>query len=558
MNKISFESGNMQFINCSVPFPSTNGLHIVSSGCGSGKTTMIQEIIKGKWKKGILVITATTNAADELDERLQERLGGEYTFGRCKLEVLHSGSNRITEMEEYKSSPDALANSDVLIITSARLIIDPYELFLSYKGGTRGLILIDEMINFYPQPFDIPAEMKNILTFIDNHKTHYGKVGTMFKDECGTVWYQHCYQSIEAMKAAYQKSGYKLFKAKNELNRYKAECVFNHILKNGMTPILGKLKDFADRSCTILFDGTSDCMFSEADPRLLSISGKRYESDIQFIQYDIPFKRKNKEEWTKEIFMKVGRPVIDMLKESCNTEKTLIVTWKSLDIFKESKNDGNADCYEMSDNKVQLNFPKLLNECLTDFGINKDYFDVIYRGSGQDRGSNEYRDFHNIVFLGEWHIPDNIVRDINKMFGCKCKFKDYMKSLIIQTICRIRIRQHSKLPIKVYFSSDIDYNLMADVQEYFIKNSPASCKIGGIKKPCRKYTKPDKGKMMDMVLLYSYDSKIRDSIENETAYSFSISLDELYSIIPKSRKAKDRYNDLVKFLNERKICMNIV
>lgn len=132
-----------------------------------------------------------------------------------------------------------------------------------------------------------------------------------------------------------------------------------------------------------------------------------------------------------------------------------------------------------------------------------------------------------------------------------------MKSLVIQTICRIQIRKHSGLPIKVYFSSDIDYNLMEEVQEYFIKNSPSSCKIGGVMKPCRKYSKPEKNWMMDMISLYSYDPRIRDSIENETPYSFDITLDELYKIIPKSRKAKDRYDKLCKYLNIRLINMNI-
>ena len=52
-------------------------------------------------------------------------------------------------------------------------------------------------------------------------------------------------------------------------------------------------------------------------------------------------------------------------------------------------------------------------------------------------------------------------------------------------------------------------------------------------------------------------TKIRDSIENETPYSFDITLDELYKIIPKKRKAKDRYNKLCKYLNDRGINMNI-
>jgi len=556
MNKIELKNGNMQFINCSIPFPTNKGLHIVSSGCGTGKTTMIMEIIKEKWQDGILVVTPTMNAADELDQKLQVWKQGLLTFNLCYSKVLHSGTNRIKEMENYKSAPLSLNAINVLIITSARLIIDPYELFLSYNNGTRGFILIDEMINFYPQPFNIPMEMKNILTFIDQCKTHNRKAGVQFNNSDGN-WYQHCYQDIETMNAAFQKSGYKLFKAKNNLNQYKTEYIFKHILKNGLSPILGRLKDFANQSCTVLFDGTADCLFKKADSRLLQISGKRYESAIEFIQFEMPFKRKNKEDWEKKTFMKLGKPVLDMLKKICSTEKTLIVTWKSLDIFKEIRNEGDPDQYEVTDDKVQYNFPKLLSECLIKIGANSDNFTVIYRGSGQDRSSNEYRDYQNIVFLGEWHIPDNIVKDINKMFGCKCSFKDYMKSLVIQTICRIQIRDHSGLPIKVYFSSDIDYNLMANIQEYFISNSLNTCKIEGIKKPCKKYSKPNKKQMIDMISLYSYDSKIRDNIENETNYSFDISLTKLHGIIPKSRKAKDRYNDLYNLLISRKITMNI-
>lgn len=64
--------------------------------------------------------------------------------------------------------------------------------------------------------------------------------------------------------------------------------------------------------------------------------------------------------------------------------------------------------------------------------------------------------------------------------------------------------------------------------------------------------------IFDMILLYTYDSKIRDSIMKGKAYSFSITLDELYNLIPKSRKAKDRYKGFVNFLNTKKIKMTIV
>ena len=98
MGKIGFSNGMMQFINCSIPFPTTNGLHIVSSGCGSGKSTMILEIIKEKWSKGVLVVVATIEAAEEFGRKIEEWIGGVSSFHRPKFMVLHSGTNRIAEM----------------------------------------------------------------------------------------------------------------------------------------------------------------------------------------------------------------------------------------------------------------------------------------------------------------------------------------------------------------------------------------------------------------------------------------------------------------------------
>ena len=137
-NQIELRNGVMQFLSCSIPFPNSNGLHIVSSGCGQGKTTMILEIIKTKWRDGILVVVPTMEAANEIGKKIEEWINGVLSFSRPRLMVLHSGGNRIKEMEEYKSNSLSLADYDVLVITSARIIIDPYELFLSFNKGNTG------------------------------------------------------------------------------------------------------------------------------------------------------------------------------------------------------------------------------------------------------------------------------------------------------------------------------------------------------------------------------------------------------------------------------------
>lgn len=518
---------------------------------------MILEIVKEKWKDGILIVVQTINDAEELYGKIEVWKNGLTSFKRPQVKVIHSGKGRITEMEEYKKNPDSISGFEILIITSVRLIIEPYDLFLKFAGtGTRGLVMIDEMINFYPKPFDIPKEMKDILSYVDRNKTHFGKSGK----DIGGGFYKHRYHDLDSMKAAYSSSSFRLFSGRNGLNEYKTEYIMKHVLSNGLdTRILGRVRDFADQTCTILFDGTADCLFKDSDPRLIPISGSRYNSDIEFSQFDMPFKRKNNETWDMGQFDFIAGTVLDMITKIIGSGKTLIVTWKTVDKFSGNRNNGTADTFETGDiTKTSYNFPDILEKCLVKRGCSKDDFSVIYRGSGQDRGCNEYRDYQNLIFLGEWRIPENIVGDINRMFGCKAKFRDYMKSLIIQTICRLRIRQHKGLPIKVYFSSDIDYNLMSDVQEYFKSNSDSSCKIDGILKPCPKYSLPEKGMIYDMILLYSYDPMIRNSIENGKPYSFSITLDELYNLIYKSKKAKDRYNKLINFLNTKNIKMTIV
>lgn len=530
----------MCFLNCSSPFPATNGLHISASSCGSGKTTNISEIASQHRSEGVLIVVPTIEAAQDIYKKLPS------------AHVLHTGN--LTAMESYRNNPTMLMYHDILVITSARMIIDPMDLFLEYKfGGKRKYVLIDELINFYPEPYSIPDNLKDTLTYIDTTKTHkrgHTIDSTVIEKK---TYYRHTYGTIGELRAAYQVSGHKLFRGKsNALGEYKIDKILQHVLANGLSPIQQKVMDFADSHIVILFDGTADIVFGK-DKRILPLSGTRYNSSIEFIQFPMPIKRKNKEGFKVDDFEKYAPELMKQIVDITQAEKLLVVTWKTLDIF---KNNGEADGLE--NYKVSYEFPECLKKKLVSMGAKESNLKVIYRGSGQDRGSNEYRDFESIMFLGEWNLPDNITSDICAMFGCKCEFSDYKKSLIVQTICRLRIRQHKGLPIKVYFSEDIDYNLMYSVQEYFKANSDSSCKIEGLTNPCPKYTKPEKGYLTDIAFLEAHDANIRNAIESNRPYSFTISLDDLYSIIPKDKKAKDRYARLINYLqNKLQITMNI-
>ena len=544
MATISLINDGMQFLNCCIPLPSEVGLSVVSSGCGSGKTTMITAIIKSFYKAGIVVVVPTIEAADELYRKAVEAI----TYNDCSIRVLHS--KNYTEMDEYRKNPERLSWYDLIIITSARMIIDPIDLFLAYKDGkTRQYLLIDEMINFYPEPFAIPSPLSDILTYID----HVPEDGEKIAEGV----YKHIYSDIAVMKLALDSSEFDMFPGKSSgLTRYKTDHILNHIHNNGLTPLLNKVRDFADRAITILLDGTADILFPK--DRLLPVTGHRYESDIRFHLFHNTIKRHQSVVVPgKETLITLGHELFEMIaKMTVTGHKVLVICWKTITFY--PPNNGMVDDDDLgTGNPEVFEFTQLLTDCLVTVGAEKDNLAVIYRGSGQDRGSNEYRDFDTVVFLGGWNIPNTIVSDINSNFGIDCSFKDYMLSLMVQTICRTQIRKHIGLSIDVYFSDDIDYDLVYAVQEYFKVNSDEKCSIDGIACPCKKYSKPEKRTIVDVITLYPHYPQLKMLVEDGKSGVIDITLDELYKLLPKPRKAKDRYTSIVSWLSDKGITLNI-
>lgn len=527
----------MQFLNCSIEFPQGNGLYFVSSGCGSGKTNIIAEIAQKYRNEGVLIVVPTIEAAEDLRSRLQSM--GPY--------ILHSGELSSDRLINYRNDPESLRNFDVLVITSARLQLDPLPLFTAYHTRCRGLILVDELINFYPESSVNPMELKNVLTYIDDQQGANGKLV-----DPDNKLYQHIYREMDRMNAAYNCSGLNLMKLGNKLEKYRLAYLFSQIIANNSFNLPKvNLNSLKNNSRVVFFDGTIDCLASSTDSRILPVTGSKYSSDITFTEFPLPFSRKSLSEWSKNEVSKYLKDLVEIVKRESQQGNVLIITWMSLYLQRASideletvKKPGNDFC-------------KLLSEYLVDAGIAPNKFSIIYRGSGHDRGSNEFRDYSTIIFFGEWNIPENIVNDINYMFDLNCDYEQYMESLLIQTICRLRIRQHKGLSIKVYFSDDLRKDRIFKVQEYFKSNSLSTCCISGVPKPVVAKKKPEKKYIMDLVTLYSYDSKIRDAIESNSPYNISISLDELYNIIPRDRKAKSRYDNLVNYLSYYQIKLTI-
>lgn len=543
----------MDFLTCSATMPDKKGLFFMSPSCGSGKSTAIAKLA-AKATGGVLIVASTIEAANEMRMKI-------VAEGRGSSEIRVLQSQDYSVMDIYRDNPMAFTNIPVLIITSARIQIDPTQPFLSFKGGFRGLVLVDELINFYPDPFEIPSELHDILTFIDSRKTHAGKGAIEKIIVSGRTLYRHIYSTTEMMEAAVKGAGKRvkndILKGKGGLNSFKRKTIFEHIRDHGFAPIQKRIIDLAIETEVVVFDGTADIIIPKSDPRLIPITGYRYGSDIQFGRFEFRLKRKNNEYWQESDLKMMAPEFIRLAVYLSQAEKILIICWKTLSL--KTTNLGNADTLENQAPR-SVCFPEILRRVLVDAGGKEANIFITYRGSGHDRGSNEYRECSCVIFLGEWRLPEEpITGQISETFGLKkMKFWDYKKSLLVQTICRSRIRQHTGLPIKVWFSEDIDYQMAWEVQEYFKANSDPTRRIGGLKKPFRRLSKPDKKCLYFLTRLYFHDPLIRSAIESGAAYCFSISLDDLFKIVPiSSRKAKDRYKKFKSFLAGLRITMTI-
>ena len=543
----------MQFLTCSATLPDTPGFHVVPTACGSGKSTDIAEIAVKKKSGGVLIIVPTKKEADEMGARIG-RLG---SVSMPEIEVLHCQNG--PAIGKYRSDPWSLSKKPILIITSVRPQIDPLILFLSYNGGIRELVLIDELINFFPEPFKVPEGLYETLTFIDRNKTHGGRKAIERKVIGTTTFYRHIYKDKDEMEAAFSLAGKntrKLLPDKSELDKVKRSVIFEHVRDHGFTEIQQKVLDVAKVTNVCLFDGTADIIFPKSDPHLVPITGDRYSSDIQFHIFPCRMKRKELEDCQESDILRLAPEFIDLVRMKSQTEKVLVICWKTVG-GKINTSTDKASGYEGLEDTA-VSFPGILRRALLSAGGKDENIYITYRGSGQDRGSNEFKDTSTVVFLGEWRLPEEPITGlISKAFGIKMTFWNYKKALMVQTICRSRIRKHQGLPIEVYFSEDINYQMAWEVQEYFKANSAPGKKIGGLLKPCRILSKPEKGTLYDIICLYSYDPRIRSSIESGTTYSFTIPHNTLFKLIPWRAKRIARFSGLKALLDTYGITMNI-
>lgn len=139
------------FLNGSIKVPDSPGIKVISTGCGSGKTTAIKEMIKVHFPDGIVYVANTIRECNEMYDWIMDNAIGSVSKGADGKEVTLNESDVISVHNEpridpltgainngvnlhlWNNHPEKIANKRVIICTSHKLLNENPELIIGYN-----------------------------------------------------------------------------------------------------------------------------------------------------------------------------------------------------------------------------------------------------------------------------------------------------------------------------------------------------------------------------------------------------------------------------------------
>jgi hypothetical protein len=587
----------LNLLNGQIDIPRKDGCYVVSSGCGSGKTTAIKQLIGREFDKGVLYSAFTIEECNDMYNYCKNLIGSElngYKLKESDIIVLHSDyKSEGTDNNLWRNNPEEIMNKRIIICTHHKLLNEsPLLLFgtkfnkrkrtslnllrrsmigdLNNEGELtlpRKLILIDELPDI--NPIDIRIN-KNYLLSLGVRVII--KTPTLLPDGEEVLTREFITNKIddfEDLRLAYDDyvkndPSSKFFSSNDELSKLKEDLVLSIIQENYDDYLLmdtnsikvsyniNSLALNGIQSRLILFDGTGDLAFiNSAKFNVISYPNK-YNSPIKYslINYKLNRYLKPSDINEESLIEKLELVSNELYNIINNNDNTLVITWMNLKMKGEEANDESKSIInDKTYINPKFNLPRYYKDSLSKKGLINGY-EIIHYGSGLDKATNKFKDYDAIVFLGEFHVPNYVITDFNSRYQCNTTSELYSMHRVVQAICRTRIRKHNGEGINVYFSEDWNKNIIESVRKYMGNGTI------DINSSSRILTNKIKGKLSSSILeLMRVYPKIKNSIESDTQYDLILTLDEIYKIIPKSQKKVKEYYPLINAL--RKIGINL-
>ena len=541
-----------------IDVPDDRGGYIISSGCGSGKTESIKSLIRNKYNDGILYCVDTKEELDKMYNWIIDNLV-DVMPGLKKEDVMiiSSDDEHYISLSEYKDNPEIIMQQKILLITHVRFWTDLINFFLIYKPTSdvdpfdgdfrklmtrddlRGYIVFDETPTFIKPFVTFSSVMMGNFTDIDNEGKPRSK-----KPEEIEKFYDRFIKGTSS----------EIFNTKYRIGRIKKQVALNLIPDYyDSWSISGKKElsisfypvDLCPDNTTInthilIFEGVGDILFKDIRNYKLLDTTEKYNTVVDFQKLEFGITRKNHND---SLFERVMTKVAGLI-----TEPTLIISWK--EVNDEKSDSGNSGYRER------------IRNALLGRNVDCSLFHVTYYGANDNKSTNCFRDYKQIVLLGDWNLPNTESSKIRRAYGMTTDTKDYKDWFFIQLISRIGIRKHIKgESYKVIYTDDFDFWFIQRMTRYFndnqiirkysLTNNDWEKKIEEMK--IRKNVKEE------IIKLIGSDNNLQNAITLGQEYSINVGFDYLENIgIKRDRRERGKYSTLIETLKKIGIELNIL
>ena len=533
-----------------IDVPDKRGGYIISSGCGSGKTESIKSLIRNKYNEGILYCVDTKEELDKMYNWIIDNLV-DVMPGLKKEDVMiiSSDDEHYISLSEYKDNPEIIMQKKILLITHVRFWTDLINFFLIYKPTSdvdpfdgdfrklmirddlRGYIVFDETPTFIKPFVTFSSVMMGNFTDIDNE----GKTRSK-KPEDIEIFYDRFIKDTSS----------EIFNTKYRIGRIKKQVALNLIpdyydswsisgkkeLSISFYPVDLCPDNTSINTHILIFEGVGDILFKDIRNYKLLDTSEKYNTVVDFQKLEFEITRKNHND---SLFERVMSKIAGLI-----TEPTLIISWK--EVNDEKSDSGNSGYRER------------IRNALLRRNVDCSLFHVTYYGANDNKSTNCFRDYKQIVLLGDWNLPNTESSKIRRAYGMTTDTKDYKDWFFIQLISRIGIRKHIKgESYKVIYTDDFDswfiermtryFNDNQIIRKYSLTNNDWKKKIEEMK--IRKNVKEE------IIKLIGSDNNLQNAIIQGKEYSINVGFDYLESIgIKRDRRERGKYSTLIETLKK--------
>lgn len=560
INVISNSSGNgftMNLRNGTVTVNDKTGIYVISSGCGSGKTESIKQLIKLKSDKGIIYCVDTISEADKMYRWIIDN----HILPDSDVLLIHGEIEARENMKEYCENPEMIMNKKVIILTHVRFWTDLIDYFLIYKPTSkvssfdgdftklmarkdlRAYVIFDETPMFY-KPF---ASLK---------RTVLG----CFSEKVSGEWICKGKADLEESYKEFIAGGKDDFcNATHKFGRIKRDVILECIPKYWKNWKLSGQQEMnisfypknlwqsVINTHILIYEGAGDILLHDSSCFTLLDIPSKYNAKVNFHEIAAPQERRKELDSVK--FDEMINSIIEILKGNYQS-KILIVVWKNIGKRIEDEASGESDWV----NKI--------DETLKSKGYMPDMnYSITYFGSSKTKSTNEFRNYTGIILLGDWNIPYTFSNSVTEAFLSKTTLDDYRMWYYTQLLSRIGIRNFDGKEYNVWYSSDYKPEFINCISTYLNDNiynpiSKAKKEHDWFNEKAIMF-KIRKEIASDIKTIASYNNSLKDYIMSGRKEIITIALDELYSFCPKSEKKRKSYRSLVDALAKLNITLNI-